>query len=365
VTAAKPGRLVIDGRPFQGGYSGYTTYLVSIIEPLLERGFEITLLTRGALNPAHTVAKRCIVVQLPAARDWLWEQRVVPRHLAQTRPDLYLAGANKGLPWRKNRHTRYVLGLLDVIPYKFPRFYLTSLRFIVKELRPVAQLISVLRADAIITISAQSAVDIQALFRRPATSLLLRLKPKPVRAASESKPQFVYVGGVDRRKKVDVLLRAFAMFKSQHPEYNLMLIGRGYQAFDSLMAELGVSEAVVKTGFVDEDTKFRLIAESTALVYPSLYEGYGLAIAEGFMAGVPVVAGAGGSQAEVGGEGVILVDPTSQAEIAAAMEQTLDETVRTQLAKGRWKQWPVIFGDAVENRIGQFFEQQVEMARRP
>jgi glycosyltransferase involved in cell wall biosynthesis len=353
-------KVAIDARPLAGGYRGYTSYLISIIEPLLEAGFDITLLTNEALNPAHEVVKRCRVEQFGSAKAWAWEQVDVPRYLDREHHDIYLVGTNKGLPWRKRKGTRYILALLDVIPFKFPRIYLKP-HYIVRELRPVSFLISIVRADELITISEASARDVQAIFHRPAKALLMWLPPlKPQK--TEPKKQFFYVGGVDARKRVDVLLVAFAEFSKRHPDYHLVLIGKGYEVFNDLVGELKLKDKVTMTGYVDEDTKMRLIGESQAFVYPSLYEGYGLVIAEGFQAGVPGIAGPGGSQAEIGGEGVIYIDPTRPADVDAAMEQILDPQERAKLEAGMAQQVKKLFGSHIAKAIADYFSEQARKA---
>jgi glycosyltransferase involved in cell wall biosynthesis len=355
--------VAIDARPLAGGYSGYTSYIISIVEPLLDNGFNVTLLSNRPLNPAHTIAERCRVEVFGSKRPSLWEQIDVPRFLAKNQHDVYLAGTNKGLPWVKQKSTRYILGLLDIIPYKFPRQYLTKPHFLLRELRPVSQLVSVLRADELITISEASARDIEKLFHRPAKALLMRMElKKPEKHAP--KEQFFYVGGVDIRKRVDVLLKAFALFLPKHPDYRLVLIGRGYDVFNGLINELGIKDSVTMTGFVDEPTKQRLIGESKALVYPSMYEGYGLAIAEAFMSGVPGIAGRGGSQEEIGGEGVLYIDPTSPGQVAEAMEAVLEPVTRKKLEAGREAQMAKIFGAEVEKAIVSYFELQAKKARQ-
>jgi glycosyltransferase involved in cell wall biosynthesis len=356
--------IAIDARPLTGGYSGYTTYLISIIEPLLNHGFGVTLLSNRPLDEAHTIAKRCRIEVFGSERGSWWEQMDVPGYLQAHRHDLYLVGTNKGLPWRKARGTRYMLGLLDIIPYKFPRYYLTKIHYLLRELRPISQLISVLRADEIITISEQSATDIHHLLHRRVTPLLMKIDRLHVpKGQIQKRKQFAYVGGVDMRKKIAVLLRAFASFANKNDSYRLVLIGRGYEAFNDLADELGIKDKVTMTGFIAEEEKMRTIAESTAMVYPSEYEGYGLAIAEGFMADVPVIAGPGGSQKEVGGDGVLYVNPTDPDEIAAAMEQILEAPVRGRLAEGRKRQMAKIFGPEIEEAIVRFFVGQAERAR--
>ncbi|MGK3893830.1 glycosyltransferase, partial [Enterococcus faecium] len=85
-------------------------------------------------------------------------------------------------------------------------------------------------------------------------------------------------------------------------------MGRGYEALAPRIAQLGIADRVELTGYVSDEVKWRRLAESCALVYPSLTEGYGLPIVEAFLAGIPVVCGSGGAQAEIVGEAGIVLD---------------------------------------------------------
>jgi alpha-1,3-rhamnosyl/mannosyltransferase len=121
----------------------------------------------------------------------------------------------------------------------------------------------------------------------------------------------------------------------------------------------------VLTGYVDDDAKYRIIGESVAMVYPSLYEGYGMAIAEGFQAGVPVIAGRGGSQEQVAGDGARLVDPSSPDDIAAAMEEMLTPQVRAEWVERGRRQLAVLTDPEVERELVSYFTKQGQLARTP
>lgn len=363
-------RIAIDARPFAGPPCGYTIYLASILACLRDGPFDVVLLSNQTLDPRHDDATAGLPTHVFGERGELrWEQLDLPAHLAAADPDVYFTGANRGIPLRKRRRTRHVLGLLDVIPYVFFRHYHLSRwrtgtrdRSLDKEL--VAQLVAVARADAILTISRQSAADIRRLFRRRAvTPLLIRLKDVAPRTPLPPLPQFVYVGGCDFRKRVDMLLRGFALFLRDHPGHRLVLVGWNYGALEPLLAELALGDAVVFTGYVDDDTKFRVIGESVAMVYPSIYEGYGMAIAEGFQAGVPVIAGGGGAQDEVGGSGTRRIDPLSPEGIAAAMAEMLDAPTRDAwIARGR-EQLARLTDPAIETATQAWFVEQGRLAR--
>ncbi len=86
-------------------------------------------------------------------------------------------------------------------------------------------------------------------------------------------------------------------------------------------------------GYVPEDVLPSLTAGATALVYPSLYEGFGFPVAQAMAAGVPVVTSNTSCLPEVAGEGALYADPKSAAELRAALERLLDSpALQSQLA---------------------------------
>jgi len=364
-----PIRIAIDARPLAGSPCGYTIYLSSILQCLRDSDMELTLLCNAPLLAYYNEAAGIETRLFGSASHFRWEQRDLASHLAKASYDLYFTGANRGIPLRKTKNTRYLLGLLDVIPYLFFRdYYLRQWRKLLRHPRAneetVAQLIAVTRADAILTISQQSARDIHRVFRRRnVTARLIRLKETDQPSPAAAKRQFVYVGGIDARKKVDVLLRGFALFGRDHPDHRLVLVGSNYEALRPLIAELMLGDRITFTGYVDHDTKFRILGESLAMVYPSLYEGYGMAIAEGFQAGIPVIAGSGGSQAEVGGTGVRPIDPCNPHAIAEAMREMTNPETRMALIRRGQDQLVRLTDPAIETATLAWFTEQGRLSR--
>ena len=105
--------------------------------------------------------------------------------------------------------------------------------------------------------------------------------------------------------------------------------------FDSAIASLGISEKVVRTGYVDEETRWAIIKAAAAMAYPSLYEGFGLPLLEAFAVGTPVLTAANSSLPEVAGDAAVYVDPLDPASIAKGILQMRDPEIAAELrAKG-------------------------------
>ena len=317
--------LGIDGRAFTAPHTGYAMYLRSILPPILAAGAEVTLVTDRALA-AGPLVDRCRQVVIGAGRGpMFWEQVSLCEHLRSARYDFYFATRNCGLPWRYRGPTTLLLAVLDVIPWRFPKAYLLKKpRYASVYL--VSLFIALSKAAAIFTISEASKRDLARLVRRkPIHAIWIRLPLSASSAAStpeaaSAAPYFVYVGGMDPRKNNALLVEAFARFRAAGGRENLVLIGRGYEPLHPLIDSLGLGESVRLTGYVDDATRTSLVAGATALVYPSVYEGYGLPVAEALQAGVRALSGTGGSQREIGGDAAeYLPDPITAENLAAAM----------------------------------------------
>jgi len=95
-------------------------------------------------------------------------------------------------------------------------------------------------------------------------------------------------------------------------------------------------------GEVGDDELARLLRGARALVYPSLYEGFGIPILEAMSVGTPVVTSRGGATAEVAGGAAVLVDPLDPASIAAGIaeaDRRRDELRALGLARARAFSW--------------------------
>jgi len=95
-------------------------------------------------------------------------------------------------------------------------------------------------------------------------------------------------------------------------------------------------------GRVSDERLAELYRGARCLVYPSLYEGFGLPVAEAMACGTPVVTGAGGATEETAGGAAVLVNPLDPSSIAAGIEEAgrrRDELVRLGLERARAFSW--------------------------
>jgi glycosyltransferase involved in cell wall biosynthesis len=147
----------------------------------------------------------------------------------------------------------------------------------------------------------------------------------------------VYPANAWPHKNHERLIAALAA--QDDAELGLVLTGNPYgrlPQLQALAARLGVGDRVRHLGFVPADTVPALYRRALALVFPSLYEGFGTPPAEAMATGTPVASSTRASLAEVCGDAAVTFDPENVESIAAAIARvTGDEALRTELrAKG-------------------------------
>lgn len=144
-------------------------------------------------------------------------------------------------------------------------------------------------------------------------------------------PYLLFIGRIEEKKNVRVLIEAFRLFKAVHSDWELVLVGKpghGFEAIQSFLQEPGVKHV----GYVETDEKWHLLRGAKALVIPSKEEGFSFPMLEAFYAGVPVVASDIPPLHDVGGPASVYVSPTDAESIAAGMQRCVsDEALRTQL----------------------------------
>jgi glycosyltransferase involved in cell wall biosynthesis len=167
-------------------------------------------------------------------------------------------------------------------------------------------------------------------------------EPAPRAKGTGSPVRLLAVGAVSPRKGYDVLVRALAGMRDL--EWRLTIAGsldrapQAANALAALIAAEGLSGRVALAGAVDDATLARLYDGADVFVSPSLFEGYGMVLAEAMARGLPIVASTGGAAAEtVPDAAAVKVPPGDAAALAAALaEMIADAPLRRRIADASW-----------------------------
>lgn len=169
----------------------------------------------------------------------------------------------------------------------------------------------------------------------------------------------LFVGTLEPRKNLTTLLQAYALLRAEGCGKHLKLVVAGRRGwlyadiFDTVRT-LALDEEIIFTGFVDDEDLPDLYRGARLLVFPSLYEGFGLPILEAMASGVPVITSNLASMPEVAGDAAVLVDAHDPKAIAESIAQVLAEDqlrealIQKGLARARCFTWESVAQKTLE-----------------
>ncbi|MGB5768740.1 MAG: glycosyltransferase family 1 protein, partial [Crocosphaera sp.] len=160
-------------------------------------------------------------------------------------------------------------------------------------------------------------------------------RPLDLQKDAANIPYFLYLGRHDPHKNVNRIVEAFANLNN-NKNYQLWLAGPTDKRYTPKLIEqaqaLGVEKQLKILDYVEYEQLPILLNQALALVFPSLWEGFGFPVLEAMGCGTPVITSNISSLPEVAGEAALLIDPYNVQEITSAMENiATDNGLRSQL----------------------------------
>ncbi|MFL5733693.1 MAG: glycosyltransferase family 4 protein [Chloroflexia bacterium] len=263
---------------------------------------------------------------------------------------------------------RLVVSVHDISFVHFPEF------FSKRDLRIMLNYIpySMKRAQQVITLSESAAQDIEQVYGIPRSKItvtpLAARAPFTGTASVEEvsrlrrhhgleDPYILAVGNLQPRKNLLRLFEAFAQLPPSASDVKLAVVGKAQWKESEIyrrVTELQIEDRVVFTGYMDDEDLALLYQGSLGLVYPSIYEGFGLPILEAMACGAPVICSNTSSMPEVAGDAAILVDPLNVGEIAEAIASVVQSSAVREQLRERGRRQAALF--SWENTARQTLE---------
>lgn len=305
---------------FYNAHSGHT------LPPLLQ-GAPYQTLTLGQY------AWRLSVLATQLSRRPYYEARLPPGQLYHATEHL--------LPYLR-RPT--VLTVHDLIFERYPQHHKVTNRLFLT----VGMRLFVRAANRIIAVSRQTRDDLVDLYGTPADKITViyqgidpTFQPAPpvvvqsvqarytLRDASGAlRPYLLMVGTLEPRKNHLTAMRALVRLKAAGAPHCLMIVGGKGWLFEPIQAQvaaLGLTDDVVFTGYVPATDLPALYSGATAVLQPTLYEGFGFPVLEAMACGAPVICSNSSSLPEAAGAAALLISPTDEEALAAAIGRLVKE----------------------------------------
>jgi len=261
----------------------------------------------------------------------------VPSPFEPASIDRVWPAAIRGLP--------LVVTVYDLIPFILRDLYLQN----PNERRWFrTRLELVQRADRVIAISDSTAKDVIEHAGVPAHRVVVtgaappkhfkpaRNRRQSLQALQRELPDvrgdfIVYQGGMDPRKNIERLISAYAGLPAAlRRRHQLVIVcelwGEQRQEVDDLLAEFNAKADVLFTGYVPDETLALLFQSAKLSIFPSLYEGYGLPVAEAMATRTPVIGSRTSSIPELIKDDQALFDPYDADSIRATLQRALEDS---------------------------------------
>jgi glycosyltransferase involved in cell wall biosynthesis len=346
-------RIAINTRfsayPYEEGYGLYIREIASRMADSEQGDRFLFLYDQPPSSPLPSHPWITQQVTGPPARHpllWkLWYDVQVPRALRKFKADVFLSpdgicSLTTGVPQVIVIHDLAYLHYPGSLPRAQQRYYRSQTpRFIRK-------------AKCIVTVSDCSRKDILAHY--PHADGKIMVVPNAADASfvpldwgekervrerfTEGKEYFLYTGSIHPRKNLINLLKAFSVFKKrQQTGMKLVLAGRlawQHEEFTEALSRYKYRHDVILTGFLPRQDLRQLMGGAYALVYPSLWEGFGLPLLEAMQSGVPVLCSNTGALPETAADAALLFNPLDPEDISKQLSRIyIDETERSRLVE--------------------------------
>ncbi|MGD1046278.1 MAG: glycosyltransferase family 1 protein [Bacteroidota bacterium] len=336
-------RIGLNAQILTDGRTGVTRFAKNVIQLLPEIGIEHEFIVFGNPLDVNLQQKNVTLVPTPAlinssAKRIVWEQTWLP-HLIKNLNIELMYYPDHTSPIYKIK-PKVIITVHDVSTFAVPETVGTTRRLykqaVIKR--------SVQLCDAILTGSEATKKEMIKYLPHSAhkTSVVLygleesfaQVQDNTILSSIKAKyqlatPFILHVGTIEARKNIVRIVRAFAQGRKNHQwKQRLVLVGTpgyGFDEIEKTIVEERVEDSVTITGYVDNNDLSGIYSLADALIYPSLYEGFGFPPLEAMKCGCPVVASYMTSLPEVIGDAGILINPYSENEIFDALHRVITD----------------------------------------
>lgn len=339
-------RVGIDARLLSKPMTGIGRYTAQMTKELVNKPGDFFLYSPAAL-PLENWQQSNVTIRSANCHsrvaEMLWSQTIMPYWAAKDRLDVFW-GTTHRLPRYLPDTVARVVTIHDLVWKHAGETMRPLSRLVEKRLMPEA----VRLADQIVADSESTAKDLEDEYPEArqrikvvypgAPNLPAVQDPAVLVSMGVVRPYFLFVGTLEPRKNLRLLLSAYAQLDDAvRRQYQLVIAGgKGWGGIDihQIIRDAALEEQVIVTGYVDDGVLATLYAHARFLAMPSLFEGFGLPILEAMSLGVPVLTSYNSSMPEVAGNAAVYVNPLDEFSISnGLMALLVNKRNRNELAR--------------------------------
>lgn len=292
------------------------------------------------------------IVSLETKNKFSWNFWTLPKYLRANPVDLYLT--QYITPFFVSKKIKILTIVHDVSFCEYPQMIEFSDLFFLRMLIPL----SLKRADKIIAVSQFTRDEIikhykvapgkiKYIYNAVANNFLSKTFPQSeldkIREKYKLPKRFIlYLGTLQPRKNIPVLIEAYSKIKQQLPGVKLVLAGgKGHNydhAIDIKIQSYTLTEDdVMFPGFIAEEDKKAVMLLAECFCFPSLYEGFGIPILEAFSANLPTIASHIPPHKEVAGDAALFFAPRNSDELSENIVKIISNKELRKALQGKEK----------------------------
>ena len=328
-------RIAILADPLSNQTAGVHVYTRELIAALHKNSKHQYILVSNSYHSEYADFEQVIVPRL----SWLPAFQtfrlffLIPFILWRKNIDAVFEPAHFG-PFNLPKRIKRITMIHDLTPIKFPEFHRWHSQLLQRLFLPLV----LKKSDLLLTNSDSTSsdlVDYQPLTKNKYKRIYLgkdetiyrKTDPKILKIYKIDAPYFLFVGTIEPRKNLIVLLKAYQLFREKTGKnYQLVIAGQKgwkYTNFFNFLKTFKYKNELIITGFVPHSHLPALYSAADLFIYPSLYEGFGFPILEAMNCGTACLVSNISSMPEVGGNAALTFNPNSPNDLCNKMIQLL------------------------------------------
>jgi glycosyltransferase involved in cell wall biosynthesis len=326
------------------GVSTYTQNLLFHFKKRANNKLRFKIYLRN--NPLDTLPKQnAFLKYTKISGKFLWSQLFLPINLLiNNKNDVFFSPAHYSPRFSL---CPTVVTIHDLSYYYFADDFLKKDLFKLKRWTKY----SVLNAKKIIAVSNHTKSDIVKIFDIPENKIKViyngyekkagksKVDRKLIKRLNKN-PYILYVGTLQPRKNIQTLIEAFAEFTKENKNYKLVIAGKKgwlYQKIFEKVKSLNITNKVIFTDYISNNTLRYLYRGAVCLVHPSYYEGFGIPLLEAMTENCPVISSNTSSLPEIGGNAALYFDPQDKNQLIKQLNNLIkhDDLRKTLIANGK------------------------------